>query len=64
MVPLDAMIFSLEALSMCYSTCRSVISGDTGNRSRKFIYGVALASASVAPVDVIPSLEAMLTFPP
>ena len=40
------------------------MSGDTGNRSRKFFAGVALASALVTSFGAIPSLEAMLTFPP
>ena len=40
------------------------VSDDTGNRSRKFLFGVALASALVTSFDAILSLEAMLTYPP
>ena len=40
------------------------MSGDTGNRSRNFFASVALASALVTSFGAIPSLEAMLTFPP
>jgi len=39
------------------------VSGDTGNRPRKFLSGVALVLASVTSFGAIPSLEAMLTYP-
>ena len=40
------------------------MSGDTGNLLRKFLSSVALMSALVTSFGAIPSLEAMMTYPP
>jgi len=46
------------------SYLQAMIVGRYGNCSRKFLSGVDLASASVTSFDAIPTVKAMLTFPP